>query len=469
MSATATTSMTSKYTQLLPFSAWAVLVVDTGAFERQKADIDALASKDPDLLRKARGIAKRTAAIDTGAIEGLYQFDRGKTITFAAQIGFWQAAYEKEEAKAKALIESQLAAYDEIIDFATKAVPIAEAWIRGLHATLCAAQGTYEVQTDVGPQTHQLPLGQYKLQPNTVQLPNGNFREYAPVDATPTEMEKPVSELRGDEFARAHPILQAAYAHYGLVWIHPFADGNGRVARALGSVFTYRAASIPMFILVEHRDIYFSSLLAADEGNRQPFVTFVQARCLDAFGLIRQTLRSAQLPDAVDAQKRVEMLYLTTGGYMHTDVDDAAVRLFDAIVTKAQERTNEYVIKNALRISLNPNHQEAPTAISEGYRGVLGKQRIALHISFSSLPPAQATATLQVWVIVPRDSGPDSSLRVMCSHEGIDSLELPMRDLHPTLTMVAELRITIFMDSLFAVGMDLLASAGRAQLQSQGY
>jgi Fic family protein len=56
-------------------------------------------------------------------------------------------------------------------------------------------------------------------------------------------------------------------AHYAFVAIHPFADGNGRVARALASVFTYRAYSVPVLILAESRNDYLTNLEAADRSN----------------------------------------------------------------------------------------------------------------------------------------------------------------------------------------------------------
>jgi Fic family protein len=56
-------------------------------------------------------------------------------------------------------------------------------------------------------------------------------------------MERFVREISSPEFAAAHPIIQAAFAHYVLVAIHPFADGNGRVARALGVLFGWQSCS----------------------------------------------------------------------------------------------------------------------------------------------------------------------------------------------------------------------------------
>src|SRR5439155_26847782 len=139
----------------------------------------------------------------------------------------------------------------------------------------------YRVMTAVGPQEQVLPKGQYKLLPNHVRARDGSDHSYAPVDVTPAEMSRFVSELRSEAFLAAHPLVQAAYAHYCFVVIHPFADGNGRVARALASAFTYRAVSMPIVILSEQRDAYLKSLERADIGDYQAFIDFMLARALD--------------------------------------------------------------------------------------------------------------------------------------------------------------------------------------------
>jgi Fic family protein len=53
-------------------------------------------------------------------------------------------------------------------------------------------------------------------------------------------MARLVAELGSERFIKAHPIAQASYTHYCLAAIHPFADGNGRVARAVASTYLYR-------------------------------------------------------------------------------------------------------------------------------------------------------------------------------------------------------------------------------------
>jgi Fic family protein len=62
---------------------------------------------------------------------------------------------------------------------------------------------------------------------------DGTIHAYAPVEVTGPEMHRLINELQTTEFEEADYVLQASYAHYALVSIDPFADGNGRVARAL--------------------------------------------------------------------------------------------------------------------------------------------------------------------------------------------------------------------------------------------
>ena len=76
------------------------------------------------------------------------------------------------------------------------------------------------------------------------------------------------------------PIELAAHVHYYLSWIHPFSDGNGRIARLLMNFIIisngYR------FTVIKKVDgkKYLESLKLADNGNFEHFLTFI-ARCVE--------------------------------------------------------------------------------------------------------------------------------------------------------------------------------------------
>ena len=275
-------ALDAAYRPFPTFKEWASrTIVDTVRWERYTSKLKSREGLAPAVLERARQIAKRAAALDTGAIEGLYEVDRGFTYTVAFETSAWETAIAQKGENVRSLFEAQLHAYDFVLDLATKAEPISEAAIRKLHEEVCRAQSTYRVMTAIGPQEQSLPKGQYKALPNHVRTRKGTDHSYAPVDVTPQEMARLVAELRSDAFLGAHSALQAAYAHYGLVVIHPFVDGNGRVARALASTFTYRAISMPIVILSEHKNVYLDALESADGGDFQAFVDFMLARALD--------------------------------------------------------------------------------------------------------------------------------------------------------------------------------------------
>eukprot|EP00090_Calanus_glacialis_P028409 TRINITY_DN4564_c0_g1_i3.p1 TRINITY_DN4564_c0_g1~~TRINITY_DN4564_c0_g1_i3.p1 ORF type:complete len:531 (-),score=184.89 TRINITY_DN4564_c0_g1_i3:78-1670(-) len=83
-----------------------------------------------------------------------------------------------------------------------------------------------------------------------------------------------------------HPVRLAALAHYKLVHIHPFVDGNGRTSRLLMNLVLMQAGFPPVIIRRADRDIYYNHLVTANEGDIRPFIRFI-AHCtektLDAY------------------------------------------------------------------------------------------------------------------------------------------------------------------------------------------
>lgn len=72
----------------------------------------------------------------------------------------------------------------------------------------------------------------------------------------------------------------AALAHYKLVHIHPFYDGNGRTSRLLMNLVLMQAGYPPTIIPVELRSEYYEHLKTANSGDVRPFVRFI-VRCTE--------------------------------------------------------------------------------------------------------------------------------------------------------------------------------------------
>jgi len=72
-----------------------------------------------------------------------------------------------------------------------------------------------------------------------------------------------------------HPVRHAALAHYKLVFIHPFMDGNGRTSRLLMNLILMRAGFPPVIIRRADREVYYRHLQTANEGDVRPFIRFI--------------------------------------------------------------------------------------------------------------------------------------------------------------------------------------------------
>jgi len=70
-------------------------------------------------------------------------------------------------------------------------------------------------------------------------------------------------------------IDMTAYLHHRFAAIHPFIDGNGRVARLLGNLYLIRNGYPPIVLDKKNRQQYYQVLRDADNGDLSVFTTFI--------------------------------------------------------------------------------------------------------------------------------------------------------------------------------------------------
>ncbi|CAG5126444.1 unnamed protein product [Candidula unifasciata] len=93
-------------------------------------------------------------------------------------------------------------------------------------------------------------------------------------------MDQLVEWLNSEEALALHPIEFAALAHYRLVAIHPFYDGNGRTSRLLMNLILMQAGFPPVSIEIDDRLTYYETLQLANDGDIRPFIRFI-AKCAE--------------------------------------------------------------------------------------------------------------------------------------------------------------------------------------------
>jgi Fic family protein len=409
-------------------------VVDAYADRLQKAR----AVSTPEARERALQIATRYAAVDTGAIEGLYTTDRGFTRTIATQSEFWERALEQRGERVARSIGDAIAGYDYVLDAVTGNVPISEKWIRELHAVITDHQESIPVTIKVGDEFHDedRPLlhGQYKKLPNNpTNRSTGKTFYYASPEDTPIEMARLIGELNSEEFRAAHPVVQAAYAHYAYIRIHPFQDGNGRVARSLASVYLYRNPGVPLVIFADQRSEYLDSLEVADSGRYDPFERFITERVIDTVNTVAEALQDDDPEDDL-AQEEIES---AVGGWLSEGAILAANRLHDLCLSSLKEELGSRNLPPVLDARIDIGNRGAAT-LPDGYQ--LPGSNVWLTIS-ALLKPGSSERFNVSFVVAATDEPDRAEYLVVPADTGQHIMEVWRREIDPVVTTVVNIRI----------------------------
>ena len=112
---------------------------------------------------------------------------------------------------------------------------------------------------------YKVHVGQYKTRPNSVITATGEEFAYASPEETPAMMYELVNWLSEEiEKSELSPVELATLLHYRYIRIHPFEDGNGRVARLLVT-YVLECYGYPMLIIKsKDKEQYLNALNLAD-------------------------------------------------------------------------------------------------------------------------------------------------------------------------------------------------------------
>ena len=131
-----------------------------------------------------------------------------------------------------------------------KDMPLTQNFIRSLHHTLLRED--YKVYRNMpnGVQTsYVIHAGQYKTRPNSVITRYGDRFDYATPEETPGLMADLVDWYNAaEQEGKYTPVELAALFHYRYIRIHPFEDGNGRIARLMVN-FILARHDYPMIVV----------------------------------------------------------------------------------------------------------------------------------------------------------------------------------------------------------------------------
>jgi Fic family protein len=228
------------------------------------------------LVKDLNSRLNREWAIETGIIEGLYTIDLGTTKTLI-EAGFLESLIPRTShaspARLAEMLKDHEAALESLHDAVTNARPFSTSFVKELHAQLTRMQDTAD-GVDPSGRFVQIPLarGEWKSKPNNPTRPDGSAHEYCPPEQVASEMDSLIALHEEHESQGWAPEVSAAWLHHAFTQIHPFQDGNGRVARAIASLVLIRHGLFPLVVTRNEKVEYLSALEQADQGDPQALV-----------------------------------------------------------------------------------------------------------------------------------------------------------------------------------------------------
>ena len=234
-------------------------------------------------------------------------------------------------------------ALDYLERFVQAEEPLTLAAIREIHRVLLGEPYEAVAETPGGQRTRRtITPGEFKTQPNHVVTETGETHYYARPEETPALMRELVDDYRAGwaqvEAGGADAVVFAADLHHRLAAIHPFDDGNGRMARLLMNLVLMRAGYPPAVIRQENRPAYYGALAEADAGGLDTLVRFVAGELEATLDLYLRTLRGE--PDPTAFSRRVALLkreVKTSGGAVERS-PEALARVTREFVVPLLER-----------------------------------------------------------------------------------------------------------------------------------
>ena len=206
-------------------------------------------------------------------------------------------------------IEGHDEAVKAIEDVVDSEEELNEVFIRNLHRVLLKQPYEIDAVTPDGrPAKRLITIGNYKTQPNNVRTSTGEIYYFTAPDKVKPAMSDLMDWYRRAERQGKHPIVIAATLHYRFVRIHPFDDGNGRMARLLMNMILIRHGYTVAIVPIQERNRYIESLEQADKSeDLAEFIAYVAGCCEYPLNLHLRAARGKDVEDAEDIDKEIAL------------------------------------------------------------------------------------------------------------------------------------------------------------------
>jgi Fic family protein len=223
----------------------------------------------------------------------------GNTLTFGETSFFLREGLTSEGKPLKDFLEAKnhAEAIDALETVIRKKPKLTEFFIKSLHGILLKGM---EFTTAKGNNNQyiqkKLHVGEYKKQPNHVLTASGKIHHYCDPLKVSDEMQKLIAWFNSLETQKLSAVEKAGLLHYRFVSIHPFDDGNGRIARLLMNLTLMQDGFPPCIIKNKNRKEYLNTLEKVQtEKDENIFLIFIAKELKETMTFIQKILSKEEI------------------------------------------------------------------------------------------------------------------------------------------------------------------------------
>ena len=284
------------------------------ALDERKRELDALPPLTGDIFAAARRNLRILADHHSCAIEG-------NALTLAETAEYLRSGIRPSGKPERDVLE--IRGHDDAVEAVEEVLrtdqPLTEQFLLLLHAVVMSPVVEQEAASSGLPPPSARPVGSYKTVPNSVRTARGE-KVFTPPEDTPDAVRGLLAWLEAQRGSGTHPVTVAGEFHWRFVEIHPFYDGNGRMARLLMNLILRQRGYAEAVFRVQDRDRYLEHLRRAETDGLAGFLGFVADYCRCGMDLYVRCGRGGNIeePDDLDLEISAFLDRVRREGYAGT-------------------------------------------------------------------------------------------------------------------------------------------------------
>ncbi len=191
---------------------------------------------------------------------------------------------------------------------------LTESLIKEFHALILMPdyQNSKEKDVEINP-------GHWKKQPNYLLTPTGERLDFSSPELVPAQMNELINwannylhqnklKYYNTKKYKLHPLKVACGFHKRFIDIHPFGDGNGRMARILMNLILMQQGYMPAIVYLEQRQEYYTALNTSTFEDISPLAEYIGGNLIQSMQLAIDGAQGKPVEEQKDWMKELEVM-----------------------------------------------------------------------------------------------------------------------------------------------------------------